>query len=119
MHTAFSDYLSPVQFIPEGQTHEDKMKDAADLANDFIRYFDEHKIFLDISLCNEIEDLIQTFRRTWSGSGAIKEEFKGTKWSDVWREFHDKVPPLRKEIEAQFRGMLGIKDKENSDEEEV
>lgn len=116
-HAAFSDYLSPIQ-VGSKEEHGKRVKEAKEMGNDFISYFNENQIFLDTKLCAEIDKLLAVFRRIWSESGADIESFKGTKWVETWNDFNEKVPPLRGKIEKQFREMLGILDSKEQDHEE-
>ncbi len=91
-----------------------KYTTAADSFNDLSKYFHQNEIFFDQKLAEKINDLINTLMKSLMVFNTPKfiQGDKMTrdveKWHEAWQILQNKVPEIKKEIEAQFRNILGV-----------
>ncbi len=108
MHATLADYLGPLQVGGE-QDHRERGNKAAECHNELFEYFNENRIYFEESFCSEMDKLDEKIRRAWVEFHAHPPEQRhGRVWIEVWKQFQDDVPPLRRQIEQTLRGMLGV-----------
>ena len=110
-HGAMQVMLYPIMHGKE-EVEERHRKEAQDATTLFLEYFTAHQIYLEESLC----ELLRTFARDINRSYLVhinnlqarldgmdsKENMQG------WQHLDSQIPPIRKEIEATFRKILGL-----------
>ena len=81
--------------------------------------FDKSRVYLDRSTCQSIQKFIEEHREVWhnmrphiAGQGQPKEDTWGLAFLKVTKQ----IPPIRQQIERQFRGLLRIDGEENGEE---
>jgi hypothetical protein len=97
---------------PADQTGQDEKTGGIIAAGERLRdYFDEHRIYLDESLCRKLQCLQATFFDAWvkHSFAVAKDQYarqgKGVA-VETWKKLNEEVPPLLQEIEDDFRAML-------------
>ncbi len=71
-----------------------------------MRYFDENRIYLDETLCKKLDELHDEFLEIQMD--VYRSEDEGVHTSpNAWNKLHQEIPALKKEIEAEFRKLLG------------
>jgi len=101
--------FQPAGTLPE---HE-KAKITAGDANTFLDYYNEHRIYFDESTCKLIDDINEKFRKAWIDF-QFKDKIKREKaeddlWLKSWKTITEEIPAVRREVENNFREILGIK----------
>ena len=110
---AFAELVSPMSYTG-GPSQEDKMRAAGNSGAEFLRFFDQHRLFLEDSLCEEITKLRNELKDIWitfvvygdDDPDLRKEKLK--KWKEAWEKMEKVVPGLRRDIEQKMRTALGI-----------
>jgi hypothetical protein len=112
-YRAFRSYVHPMQSSKESQ--EAKGGEVAKIANDFSDYYEENRIFIDEDLAQKIDKLSDVFRKVWGefetyrfGEKLKQPYFEGYK--NAWETISKETPIIKKEIENEFRKIIGIKD---------
>jgi hypothetical protein len=97
---------------PADQTGQEEKTGGIITAGERLRdYFDEHRIYLDESLCRKLHCLQATFFDAWvkHSFAVAKDQYarhgKGVA-VETWKKLNEEVPPLLQEIEDDFRAML-------------
>jgi hypothetical protein len=107
---SFIDVLHPVQRGSK-EDHNKRIRDAQVGAIKFFEFFNENRVFLDEDVCELIVTLREKLRRTSAGfAGAFGYEDmtpNAQEWADTRKLFLAEVPPLRTQIDARVRKMLG------------
>lgn len=84
---------------------------------ELMRYYDEHRIYLPASLCQQIDDLIKDMSRRASefslfvevGEEALSPDARvamDKKWNEVSSYFDNEIPSMRKKLEDELRRVL-------------
>jgi hypothetical protein len=101
--------------LNDGRTQKDKKAETSAIGKEFSDYYSTKKIYLDESLCNKIEEIQKILHEAWiafdtsqDGSG-YKDDTTGL-WKYSEAMVKEKFPPLKKQLEEQFRKELGIID---------
>jgi len=105
-------YVNIAQWSGE-PNQEQKAKNAAEMANDLVSYYEENKIFFEEEVDFEIDKLMKEFKEVWltySLSKSLKphsdESMK--EWDKAWKKINEDVPNVKKIIENKFRKIIGI-----------
>ena len=110
-------FISPAEFVGE-PTKREKYVIAMNAIADFFRFFEKNKIYLPATLCDLIENFVQTMRQKTIGFGVyvnIDEESmapqsyknKHEAWMASWEYFDKEVPVARAALEQELRNILG------------
>ena len=97
---------------PTDQTGPDDQTDGIISAGEHLRdYFDQHRIYLDESLCRKLQCLQATFFDAWvKHSFAVARDQYARQGKgaavETWKGLSEEVQPLVQEIEDDFRAML-------------
>lgn len=87
-------------------------KEASNAAIDFAYYYNTHKIFFEEPLCDLLESFNRDILISWGmhkdGSTASKGEMGSTEREAAWQHLDKQVKPIRNEIEATFRKLIGL-----------
>ncbi len=85
---------------------------------DLYRFFDKHRIYLPEHICGTLEQLITDVRShvtkfgvylTWDDS-SLRDHTRTEKqdaWLGGWDAIKNQIPSVRKNLEGEFRTMLG------------
>jgi hypothetical protein len=108
---------SPFEFSGE-PSHEEKFTKAHSSGKSLFEYFECNRIYFSRSLCDrvanftqELHSAIANFRevvRIEHGGVGGKEKLEN--WEKAWKKINQDIPPIKSEIEGEFRKMLGISD---------
>ena len=84
------------------------LKEAGGLVNDFIAYFEQHRISLPGPLCQRVDDSLRELKKTWSDFTIFPEDTPATdsEWYEAWARFSEDVPSILDEIAGQFRRLV-------------
>lgn len=109
--------LSPIRWA--GAPPEREMHRAAEMKLvEFFRYFDKHRIYLPVALCDEIEAMVLEIRHhvigfgvylTWDDA-ALQDHTRREKYEALMAGYtllKKKVPAIRAHLEDEFRSLLG------------
>ncbi len=108
---ALADLTSLLQ-LNDGRTLQDKKTATQSIGKDFSDYYSTKKIYLDESLCNQIEEMQKILHDAWvafdtSQHGACYHDDKTGLWNYSSTMVKEKFPPLKKQLEELFRKELG------------
>jgi len=114
-YRSFHSYMNLLQMTGE-PNQKVKGQEAAKLANEFVDYYEENKIFIDKELTESIDKLSETFRNAWlkfEKHRMVKQlkEFDLNNWEKAWDIISKDFPPIKEKIEHEFRRIIGIKSK--------
>ena len=110
-------FKSSMGRFSNGPTQEN-INESRKVAMEMIKYYGGNKIFLEESLCKDIDLLIKKYDESWrlyNLSKNLKEENlpssrKG--WIEEWYKaldnIQDNILPIQKNIENKFRKIIGI-----------
>lgn len=110
---SFRYLLDPLPAQLTGESRDTRATATADVANEFMRYVDENRIFLDKDVCEmlirfskELYEIYKPFMiaRMFPSNTYDINLHEG--WSRGIDKLNTEIPILRKEIEDQFRAML-------------
>ena len=116
VHRDFLSLMNPLQLAGEA-LKEEKMKKAADSANTFLINFEQNRIFFEESLAERLDSLQLTLKNVWIDF-QYKDDLSLGKdrmdtWSESWGVIQNEIPTLKKDIEKDFREILGLTFKAN------
>lgn len=115
--SAAESFASLVEWSGE-PSKEEKAKTLGEKAGDFRDYFLRHKIYFTEEICSKVESLWQEAHQVSmkfrvrlafakeGGSGASAKKHEA--WDEAWTVMKDKVPPLEKAVQNEFRTLLGV-----------
>lgn len=113
VNKAFRSYMNPFQFAGD-LNKEEKQKEAAKSANDFIDYFEQNRIFFEESLAKKIDEIKNILWDAWHDfmlSRELRQEdvkAANEKWGNAWNILERKIPEIKIDIENKFRSVIGI-----------
>lgn len=119
MEKSMREFINPVKLSTDPPRKE-KGKTAVEDANSFVDFYYEKKIFFSENICNLIENINKEIRQSfdffiwYSLPNSIDEYFSNITpkqreiWVEAWDKIDRNVPELRKELEDQFRELLGV-----------
>jgi len=100
-------------FQPGGQSLIDKRKVTAEAFNDANSYFHERRIFLPEEIAENVDAVLEAMRDAFiefdtaqMGNEEYKPDSTGL-WKESFYKVRDKLPPLMKTMEKQFRIEIG------------
>lgn len=112
-------YIKPMRLTSEESEYESQTK-AIDAYNEFSIYYRENRLFFNEELALKIDDIQMKLLDILNGFQLIRNkeiQSLGTtlgvntanKWSELFKDLTEtKIPPLKKEIETEFRKIIGI-----------
>ena len=126
--SATESFLSPIEFGGE-PSKEEKYKVAMEKIINFFQFFDKRRIFLNESLCIQIDDFVNKIRKPTIEFLGYLDLPDGSKqkrdvWIKSWTTVSEKaVPNARKALETEFRKLLGVApyqtDNKNSNDKNI
>lgn len=110
-------FLSPMEWAGEPAKHE-KHQTAMNKLVEFFRFFDKHRIYLPEALCVSLEAIAMRVRKhiiefgvyTQFNDQSLNEhtrEQKEKAWNTGWEAIKNDIPLARKQLEEEFRALLG------------
>ncbi len=114
--SAFKYFVKP--FVKVGEPPiEEKEKDTYEAAKLFSEYFNENRLWLDANTCSKIEEFDKKLLKAWNafhifipgGDQRWMTEGKMEKWDKIWNEASVILPSIKRDIEDEFRNLLGGK----------
>ncbi len=111
-HEDFRSLASPFGFSG-GPSEAEKLKKTAESGKAFIPYFDQKRLFLNESLCQQIEKIHGEFHKIWIdfivyGSDPELRKDKMRAWKDAWEKMEKEIPDIRSAIETEMRIALRV-----------
>jgi len=117
--------LSVVQWAGEPSERE-KLDAAGKKLTELFRYFDKHRVYLPVPLCEALESLIREVRRHVIGYGVyltsseetLPEHARKAKHKvlmDGYKYLKNNIPKIRQQLENEFRALLGPSSYANRD----
>lgn len=110
----FESLMKPWQWANEDPIPE-KRKRAADAFNQLSLYFHENEIFFDEDLANRLNIFVTALEKTWNEFHRSQDADSNPSghrdvdlWAKVWDYLQKELPKLKKEIESNFRAIIGI-----------
>jgi len=101
-------------FQQGGQSLIEKKKKASDIYNDMGSYFFENRLFLPYATAEKTEKLVMAIRDVlieFDTAQLGNDEYKPDKtglWGQAYKRLRDEVPPILKELEDEFKNLLGF-----------
>jgi len=113
-YRTFHSYMCPLQTSGE-PSQDEKGGEAVKIANNFTDYYEENRIFVDEELAKKIDKLSETFKQAWNEFEIYRlskknREFDLENWREAWKIISEQTPIIKKEIEDEFRKIIGIED---------
>jgi hypothetical protein len=110
-------FLSPMEWAGEPSKRE-KHQTAMNKLVDFFRFFDKHRIYFPESMCASLEAIAMRVRShviefgvyTRFDDQSLNEhtrEQKDKAWNKGWEAIKNDIPLARKQLEDEFRKLLG------------
>ena len=101
-------------FQQGGQSLIEKKKKAANINNGMSSYFFENRLFLPHATAQKTEQLVMAIRdvliefdTAQMGNDDYKPDQTGL-WIQAYKRLRDEVPPILKELEDEFKELLGV-----------
>lgn len=111
---AFLNYIKPMRYTNE-PTQDEYAKIAGNAFNDLSSYYRENRIFFTEAFALRIDkilDLLLGIANQFQTSRILREENSPngyvTEWGKAFDRLKNEVPPLKTEIEKEFRTLIGI-----------
>ncbi|MDA1062205.1 MAG: hypothetical protein O2895_04770 [Chloroflexi bacterium] len=102
-HRAFHSLTAPLQLAGE-PPEEVKAKEAADAGNEFIKYFEENRIWLPGEICDDIDGFARMLRNVGVDFSMRKDLPEA--WRQIRKAMTDDVPRLKRSIEERARTLI-------------
>jgi len=100
--------------IKPGQpVSDEKAKNILGLVSFLWDYFEENRIYFEPNTCEKVFRLLQELNGVWGVSmfaqveDGLTEQQKADAWQRGWKSISNSVPELRRDIENDFRKLLG------------
>ena len=104
--------LTPLRYADD-PPEEEREKQAESAANEFYRYYRDHKLYFDHHLCRLLEDLdtkltvARVDHATYSEDDPETARERRAMRYLGWKALKEDFPPILREIEKEFRTLLG------------
>lgn len=116
-HREGADFASPISGVYD-QTFQEKYRNTQTAITQLVNYFDAHRIYIPLDLCNLLEQLIYHLRLEIlaPGDGTRYEEAnlpqhvvrqRHVAAERAWKYFDQEFPSTRGALEHEFRKLLG------------
>lgn len=103
---AVIDLVHPMQPSPNERTPE-IMQFAEEKCVELYRFFSKHTIYLDPSVCDDVEKVMQALRMAIAKFQTSRLGVYGNQdmqmWFDAWEVMIKEIPPTKKALESHFR----------------
>ncbi len=117
MSNTYDSFFSLMNFIQSSEEppQEEKGKEAAEIANDLIKYYSQNKIFFSEELAKDIDNFLDELKKSWVEflisviNKNIKEYKESLRYhSSAWKKIEKDIPEIKKQLERKFRDIIGI-----------
>lgn len=111
-------FASYIEFSSE-PSKDEKAEIYSEAAMDFYEYFHKNKIYFSVDVCSKVEEIFNETRDALFDYGYYRRREDGRRhdhmkeheaWTKAWDKIKDDIPPIREEIEMEFRKLLGVDD---------
>lgn len=102
----------------EESERQELLNEVSNASASFRTTFQTNHLYLRASLCDKIESIFREAQMPahqfiftlgqYIHTNAISEEQYAEEWKKAFEVFADKLPPLLKELEGEFRSLLGV-----------
>jgi hypothetical protein len=118
LETKMESLMRPFQDNEE-KPIEEKFKDAADSANEFVNYYKSKEILFNAKTCELFEKINDGFLKAWKlfrtskrfsqgASPELSQEFFEKEMDAYYETLLTEIPVLKNELKDDFRAMLGV-----------
>lgn len=105
--------VSPAELVGDLPKKE-KLKLAGSAGRKFVDYYAKKKIYFRKKIVDSLDEISKKFKSAWidftlfpiTGSGNEKEKWEY--WIKAWKTCSEKIPPLKEQLEDDFRKILGV-----------
>lgn len=112
-----SSLVSPMQ-LSGGKPLKDKINDSVATYNKLANFYAKHVIYFPESVCKTMDDALVTMKKSlidfdiahthgMHGDKEYTADDTGL-WVSAWKNMDEKWGPIRKQLEKEFRGLLGV-----------
>jgi len=108
-HQLTKSFTSPLGFAGQDKEFDNALKKSFELSD----FADKNRIYFPENICGAIEELILSIRQPTIALGIALQHDENLKkekldaWIKAWQTIDEKVPPIRKKLESEFRRILG------------
>jgi len=86
-----------------------KLDALAAIGNELRTHFDENRIYFSADLCEGFDRFFRAIKEAADKWAVPADSSIPTRqWLESWNAIKDEVPPLRAELESEFRILLGV-----------
>lgn len=116
LERSMQSFMSPLQLAGE-KTHKDKQKETAEIADDFVEFCSLKRIYFNEDTCELLDSIIKEFQNAWidfttfpvyDQDNLMTPKDRMENWTKSWKVVSKEIPLLRKNLEDQFRNILGV-----------
>ncbi len=104
------DYVHPIDI--NGPPSQEQLEQIVSKFNDLTGYFHKNRIYLPENVCFKMDSLLKEMKSALQQNvRARQKELPGTNfelWQSSWQSMENKVPPLMKELEQEFRKSVSL-----------
>ncbi len=104
--------VKPLQFAGE-KSNEEKIKEAVDSYNELLKHFNVNRVYLNEDICEKMDVILKTMRVSFINYSIASSPMSYSsnnldRWVEAWEALQKELPPIRQELESQFRQILSI-----------
>jgi ABC-type antimicrobial peptide transport system ATPase subunit len=110
--------MRPFQAIGEKPIIE-KFQEAADAANEFVRFYKSNEILFNSKTCKLFEKINESFLKAWkdfrrarqfgqTASPELSQEIVEKEMDAYYKTLLKEIPELKEELKDDFRNILGV-----------
>ena len=121
MDQSFRAYMGPI-IVGGAPDKPTRQETAINAANDFLKFFFDNEIYFDNALCETIKEINQLYLDAWYGYNVYDDEAalrdaqfdkefrkeRSEAFKKAWEIIEKKIPTVKKNLEDQFRKLLGV-----------
>ncbi|HCT30307.1 MAG: hypothetical protein UU64_C0024G0009 [candidate division WWE3 bacterium GW2011_GWF2_41_45] len=121
VNNSLASMTKPLQLAGE-PAKEEKLKTAIDDYNNFLHYFDDHRIYFSEPVAKKIDDIVDSFRGVCLDYDCYYPAYKqsldasdGANAKDyhaelvkAWNKVKNDIPTIRLELESELRKIIGV-----------
>ncbi len=101
-------------YQPGGVNLPERKQNFVTLAREMQDYYNEHRIYLNDDICTKVDEIVSVIHTVWISFDFAEnsQEYapdKTGEWLKAEREMKAKWPPLKDQLEKEFRALLGVK----------
>lgn len=108
---------------PGEPSKDERLQEAANSGNEFVNFYMKNKIYFPPQVCDTVDDIQEEFNSVFNSFKVYRPFDPGPnpaedieKWNEGWnRVTEDEVPDLKRDLEEQFRSLLGVESDSESE----